>query len=62
MTRKRAREVAVGDHIAGKGAVVAVEGPPQHVRGYGWLDEASERGETVVVQADDEEVEVEDGN
>jgi len=60
MTRKKAREVAPGDVIAGKGRVVATEGPPRHITGYGWLDEAEGRGETVVVKSDDEEVEVGD--
>ena len=60
MARKQARELAPGDRIVGRGEVVAVDGPPQHVRGYGWFNAEEGLGETVVVKQDDEEVEVEE--
>ena len=62
MQPKKARDVKVGDRIVGKGQVIAVEGPPANVRGYGWYDEAAGLGETVNVKSDTDEVEVEDGD
>lgn len=62
MARKKATDIAQGDRIAGKGRVIGVDRQGNRTRGYGWYDEATERGETVVIKDENEEVEVEDGN
>lgn len=62
MARKKLTDLQVGDRIVLRGRVVGVE--RGQVSGYGWYNDVEVIGETLVIEDETEEVEIEeaDGN